>query len=256
MILEEIIAYKKREVEVLKSRLGTNSCVKGFPLMGKGAFKKELQRPGINLIAEVKKASPSKGILKEDLNPAELAGQYQEAGAAAISVLTDTHFFQGSVQDLMIVKSAVHIPVLRKDFIIDPCQIYEAYQIGADAILLIACVLDDKHLKSFIVLAGQLGLDALVEVHCREELSRALACGGEIIGINNRDLQTFQVDIGTTLELAPLVPEGCVLVSESGIHTGADIKLLEQAGVNAVLVGEALVTAANVTIKVKELLGG
>ncbi|MEL7568181.1 MAG: indole-3-glycerol phosphate synthase TrpC [Dehalobacterium sp.] len=256
MILEEIVAYKKSEVEVLKNRFSINCYAKSSPLYSKGRFKNALEGPGIKLIAEVKKASPSKGILKEDLDPAELAGKYQEAGAAVISVLTDTHFFQGSVEDLITVKSTVHIPVLRKDFIIDPCQIYEACQIGADAILLIASVLDNQKLKCFIKLAGQLGLDALVEVHCREELTRALDCGGEIIGINNRDLKTFQLDIGTTLELAPLVPKSCVLVSESGIHSRTDIKLIEQAGVNAVLVGEALVTAADVTIRVKELLGG
>lgn len=256
MILDEIIAYKKKEVEALKSRLDMDSCVKGFPLKEQGAFKKALHGPGIHLIAEVKRASPSKGILKKDLNPAKLAGEYQEGGAAAISVLTDRHFFQGSAQDLMTVKSKVDIPVLRKDFIIDPCQICEARHMGADAILLIAAVLDGQRLNSFIALAGQLGLDALVEVHCREELKRALDCGGDIIGINNRDLRTLQVNLATTIALAPLVPQNCVLVSESGIHTGADMKRLAQTGVNAVLVGEALVAAGNLREKIKELLEG
>ncbi|ATW24383.1 indole-3-glycerol phosphate synthase TrpC [Candidatus Formimonas warabiya] len=256
MILDEIVAHKKREVEELKLRLGLGAGGGDFASGGKGVFKKALQKPGINLIAEVKKASPSKGILKEGLNPAKLAGVYQHGGAAAISVLTDSRFFKGSREDFIAVKSTVAIPVLRKDFIIDPVQIYEAGQMGADAVLLIAAVLDGGRLKSLVELAGQLGMDALVEVHSREELVKALDSGGEIIGINNRDLRTFQVDLAVTLELAPLVPPSCVLVSESGIHTGADVKTLAQAGVHAVLVGEALVTAPHVMKKMKELLEG
>lgn len=181
---------------------------------------------------------------------------YEKAGASAISVLTESRFFQGSPENLIKVKNAVNLPVLRKDFIIDPYQLYETRYFEADALLLITAILKEEQLKDFILLARELDLAALVEVHSREELATALNCGAEIIGINNRDLKTFKTSISTTLELANLIPEHCLLVSESGIATGSDVKKLAQAGVDAILVGEALVTSPSVDNKIQELLGG
>lgn len=251
-MLNDIIASKKQEVTKAKRE----KPFKEYPLPGqKGTFKKALNSIGISLIAEIKKASPSKGILNGVIDPVQLAQVYQNAGAAAISVLTESRFFKGNIKDLSAVKEEVCLPVLRKDFIIDPYQIYESRYIGADAVLLIVSVLSPSLLKDFMKLSEELGLDALVEVHSKEELFLALDCGAEIIGINNRDLNTFLVDINTTLELADLVPSSCVLVSESGIYSGIQVKRLAQAGVDAVLVGEALVTASNVDEKVKGLIG-
>ncbi len=250
MILDKIVQYKKSEV----------ARAKGQPLpilksTKKRDFKKAIAASGISLIAEVKKASPSKGVFRETFDPALLALEYETAGASALSVLTDEKFFQGSLNDLQDVSIAVKLPVLRKDFIIDEYQIYEAKYFGADAVLLIAAILQEKQLKSFRLLAEDLGLDVLVEVHSKEELASALASGAEIIGINNRDLKTFETDIFTTIELAELVPKTCLLVSESGIFTGEDVKQLASAGVDAILVGEALVTSDNINNKIRELLG-
>jgi len=219
-------------------------------------FKEALTKPGISLIAEVKKASPSKGVLKEDFCPVKIAKAYQKAGASAISVLTENRFFQGSLQDLLQVIETVNLPVLRKDFIIDPYQIYETKYMGADALLLITAILKERQLKDYIELAEELELDALVEVHSKEELETALNCGAQIIGINNRDLTTFNTDIKTTNKLAKLVPETSILVSESGISTCKEVRRLEQAGVDAILVGEALITSSDINMKVQELLKG
>ncbi|MDK2986311.1 MAG: indole-3-glycerol phosphate synthase [Clostridia bacterium] len=254
MILEKIVRHKRHEVAERKSRRPLELLKKSLP-QTRGEFKSALGKEGVSLIAEVKKASPSKGVFREDFDPVKIATSYEKAGAAAISVLTDSEFFQGSLQDLKKVKESVQLPVLRKDFIIDPYQIYEAKYSGADAILLIAAVLDEKQLTEFLNLAGELELDALVEVHSREELKVALRSRAEIIGINNRDLTTFNTDIKTTLELAKFVPEGCILVSESGISSGEDVKRLAQAGVDAILVGEALVTSSEIDAKIKELIG-
>ncbi len=233
-------------------------CVSPVPTAPdrKNRFREVLKRPGVSLIAEVKKASPSRGVFVKDFDPVKLAAAYEKAGASAVSVLTDARFFNGSLEDLKKVRENVRLPILRKDFIIDPYQIYETASAGADALLLITGILEKEKLRDFIRLAGELNLDALVEVHTREELEKALGCGAEIIGINNRDLKTFQVDIATTLELAKLVPEDCVLVSESGISSEEDVKRLAQAGVDAVLVGEALVISPNIEDKVNELIKG
>jgi len=175
-------------------------------------------------------------------------------GARAISVLTDNKFFQGSIDNLKRVKTRVSLPVLRKDFIIDSYQIYETREMGADALLLIAAILEEQQLKEFISLAQELQLDTLVEVHSEEELETALNCGAEIIGINNRDLKTFKTDITTTLDLACLIPEHCLVVSESGISTGQDVRRLAEVGIDAILVGEALVTSPDIQTKIQELL--
>jgi indole-3-glycerol phosphate synthase len=252
---KEALPEKLLKERVINRQYNTDLADK-LPAGPRGSFKKALAAPGISLISEVKKASPSKGVFKKDLNPAETALIYERAGAAAVSVLTDTKFFQGSLQDMVAVKSAIALPVLRKDFIIDAYQLYEARYYGADAVLLIAAILDNAHLQNFIHLAHGLGLDALVEVHSKGELQAALDCGAEIIGINNRDLETFKTSIATTMELAQYIPDSCILVSESGISTYEDVKELASVGVDAILVGEALITSPDIEGKVKELLEG
>ncbi|HEU5366963.1 MAG TPA: bifunctional indole-3-glycerol-phosphate synthase TrpC/phosphoribosylanthranilate isomerase TrpF [Ktedonobacterales bacterium] len=205
------------------------------------------------LIAEVKKASPSKGVLVEQFDPVALARMYETGGASAISVLTEPHFFQGSLDYLAAVRAASLVPVLRKDFIVDPYQVYQARAYGADAILLICAVLDDMELAALLGLARQLGMRCLVEVHDEAETRRAIASGAQIIGVNNRDLRDFHVDTDVTRRLRALIPADRVVVSESGLHTGADVAAMARADVQAVLIGEALVTASDVLAKVREL---
>ena len=209
----------------------------------------------VRLIAEVKRASPSRGVLRPDLDAVAIARTYAQSGAAAISVLTESTHFQGRLEHLGQVREALGagVPILRKDFIFDPYQVYEARAYGADALLLIVAILDDGVLGELRSLARGLGMVCLVEVHDEQELTRALASGAEIVGINNRNLETFAVDLETTRRLCPLVPAGKTVVSESGIRERADIDLLEKWGVHACLVGEALVTAADVAAKVREL---
>ena len=212
-------------------------------------------KSAIRLIAEVKKASPSKGLIRPDFDPVEIAKTYEQAGASAISVLTDEKYFQGRLDYLKAVREAVGLPLLRKDFIIDPYQIYEARAAGADAILLIVAALSKSELSEFMILADELGMASLVEVHAAEELDIALETGVRIIGINNRNLQTFETKLETTLELAARVPPDKVLVSESGIFTRADVERLMEVGVDAILVGESLMREPDPGVKVKELLG-
>jgi len=213
-----------------------------------------LRTPGVSLIAEVKRASPSKGLLYPNLDPAGLAHTYEDSGAAAISVLTDQRFFQGSLDDLRLVRRAVDVPVLRKDFVLDPYHVYEARAAGADLVLLIVAILSDRDLEMLYGLVRDLDMSALIEVHGEEELARALAVGPRIIGINNRDLHTFTVDLGTTERLRPQVPSDVVLVSESGIHTTDDVERLAALGADAMLVGESLVKARDVGTHVRELV--
>ena len=208
----------------------------------------------IRLIAEVKQASPSRGMLTSNFNPIRLAQTYAEGGAAAISVLTDASYFMGSIERLAAIKEAVGLPLLRKDFIFDPYQVYESRAYGADALLLIATILSQGQLEELMSLSHSLRLRCLVEVHDEGEVEKAVLSDAEIIGINNRDLNTFSVDINTTRRLRPLVPEGKIVVSESGIRSRKDVEKLRKWGVDAVLVGEALVTASDVRAKMKELL--
>jgi len=205
------------------------------------------------LIAEVKRASPSRGALRPDFNPVELAKTYAQGGGAAISVLTDEKYFQGSIDHLAVIRNEVKLPLLRKDFIIEPYQVYQSRACGADALLLIAAILSQEQLKELLLLSHSLGLKCLVEVHNEGEVEQALLSGAEIIGINNRDLNTFTTDIKTTHRLLPLIPAGRIVVSESGIKSRSDVKKLKGWGVNAILVGEALVTA-NVLDKMRELI--
>jgi len=258
MILDEIMAYHreqlpKRKREIALEDLRAFANVAAPPLDFYGA----LRAPGVGLIAECKKASPSKGLLVPDYDPVALATTYVRAGAAAISVLTDARHFQGSLDDLRSVKEAVTslrqaggqkraVPVLRKDFIFDPYQVYEARVAGADAILLIAAVLEDGEIKSLLSLTHGLEMNALVEVHTEQELLRVLSIGARIIGVNNRNLQTFEVDFENTARLRRLMPDDVVTVGESGLKTTADVERLRALGLDAVLVGETLVKSRDI----------
>ncbi|MDD5722830.1 MAG: indole-3-glycerol phosphate synthase TrpC [Syntrophales bacterium] len=218
-------------------------------------FKAAISGADCAIIAEVKRSSPSKGRIREDFDHLAIASLYEENGAAAISVLTDETFFEGKKAYLSEIKKRAERPLLRKDFIIDQHQIYETRIIGADAVLLIAAILDDLMLVQFIGLAESLGLAPLVEVHSRQEMERALAAGATIIGINNRNLNTFVTDLATSLALAPLVPEGRVVISESGIETRGDIETLKGKGIHTFLIGETLMRAPDAGEKLRELLG-
>lgn len=209
----------------------------------------------VRLIAEVKRRSPSKGVLRDNFDPLQLALAYEQAGADAVSVLTDETFFGGSVEHLRAVRAAVKLPVLRKDFIIDPYQIIEARAAGADGVLLIVAALGDEQLHSLLAETHEWGMDALVEVHSEEELERALDAGARLIGVNNRDLYSFVTTLDVTLELAPKVPDDVTLVSESGIAGRADVERLAVAGVDAVLVGERLVTDSDPGAAARSLVG-
>jgi len=222
-----------------------------------GLFKMGISRPGqINLIAEIKKASPSKGILREDFNVDALAQIYQDCGAAAISVLTEEDYFLGKTAYLKQVSEKFSTPTLMKDFIIDEGQIYEGRYCGASAVLLIVAALTDAQMKYLLAVGAKLDVDCLVEVHGTDELDRALMCGAEIIGINNRDLHTFQVDLGTSEKLIPRIPKGKVIVAESGISTHAEVERLKAAGAHAVLIGETFLKEKDVAKKVKEVMFG
>lgn len=209
----------------------------------------------IRLIAEIKRASPSKGIIREEFDPASLACSYQEGGARAISVLTEESYFHGDLGHLSMVRKASDLPILCKDFIIDLYQIYEARAFGSDAILLIVSILSSSEIKDFMAVTEELDMESLVEVHTEEELEQALGAGAGIIGINNRDLRTFQVSLDTTITLARQIPNSKVIVSESGIKTRDDVLYLMDAGIDAILVGEALMRSPDVKGKIKELLG-
>lgn len=257
-ILDQIVEHKREELGAAK---GATPLVEMRRLAESASavrdFAAALSGPGIALIAEVKKASPSRGVLRADFEPVSLARQYAEAGAAAISVLTDEKHFQGTLGHLRAIREALPggPSLLRKDFLFDEYQVYEARANGADALLLITAILETEALADLIRLAGRLGMAALVEVHDQAEVQQALKAGAEVIGINNRDLRTFEVDLATTERLRPLIPPEKTVVAESGIFTRDDTWRLEACGVNAVLIGEALVTAPDPGAKVRELLG-
>ena len=257
MILDDIIAYKKEELAStkrrtpladIKSRAADREPTRGFGIALAGCEE-------IRLIAEVKKASPSKGVIREDFDPIAIARVYESAGASCISVLTEQRFFQGRLEYLDAIRKAVALPLLRKDFIIDPYQIIEARAAGADAVLLIAACLERRQLEDFIGMARQLQLDVLVESHTHRELDKALLAGAVLVGINNRDLGTFVTDLQTTIDLMRDVPGDRTVVSESGIGTRGDVIKLQRSGVDAVLVGEGLMREKDIGKKVKELLG-
>lgn len=265
-ILDEIMRYQrdqlpKRIREIPIADVRALAAVSPPPADFIGALKK----PGLSLIAECKKASPSKGLLVEDYDPVQLASSYIQAGARALSVLTDARFFQGSLEDLRDVKELVmnmgagspgtpKVPVLRKDFIFHPYQVYESRAAGADAVLLIAAVLSKGELKELFSLVHELGIEALVEVHTEEELTMVLDLSPRVIGVNNRDLKTFEVDFANTGRLRDMIPKNIVVVGESGIKTAEDITAMKKIGVDAVLVGESLVRSKNILDKTKELV--
>lgn len=243
-ILKTIVSRKWEEVAALKRRVSLadledlqqqQTPVRDF----EGAIVSRCQRQEAAVIAEVKKASPSKGVIRENFNPAEIAHSYANGGAACLSVLTDVDFFQGHDDYLRQARGACDIPVLRKDFTVDPVQIAEARAIGADAILLIAAVLDDAELQDLFAVATAYQLHSLIEVHNGQELERALKLGASMLGINNRDLHTFNTDLNTTIRLLSEVPEGVSVVTESGIHSRADVSLMRSKGVHGFLIGEA-----------------
>ncbi|CEP69630.1 Aldolase-type TIM barrel [Moorella glycerini] len=255
-MLVEILAHKRREVAVTREQRPLARLereVKNLPLTGDFSAALRRQGAGLNLIAELKQASPSRGLIRAAFDLEEQARLYTAAGAAAISVLTDWRFFKGKPEYLSRVRQVTSLPLLRKDFIVDPYQIYEARALGADAVLLIVAALEPAELQEYLALADRLKLGALVEVHTEAEVEVALQAGAGIIGINNRDLRTFKVDLHTTLALRPLIPPGPVVVSESGIMSRADAALVAEAGVDAILVGEALMTAGDVRAKAAEL---
>ena len=262
MFLDKIIRHKKEELVSYKNILPLPSLKDAIrdmeaPRDFSGALKAlpvQGTKPKLNIIAEVKKASPSKGIIRMDFNPLAIAQTYEHHGAAAISVLTDKHFFQGDFDYLNEIKAATAVPLLDKDFIIDPYQIYQARYYGADAILLIAAILTDDQLHSLLELAVQLGLAALVEVHTLEELTRVLSTNATVIGINNRDLTSFNVTIETSLKLVKYIPEGTIVVSESGIDSKESLLKLHSAGFDAFLIGEALMKANDIADKLREFI--
>ena len=256
-ILDEIYKHKLSEVSEYKRRVSIKTlkeqCKKKQKARSFGAALKS--NTNIRIIAEIKKASPSLGIIREDFNPVEIARIYEAGGAAAISVLTDEKYFQGSLSYFPHVKTSLNLPILRKDFIIDAYQIYEARSAGADAILLIAALLSKEEMQRYLDLSGQLGMDCLVEVHSETELKQVLQTNADIIGINNRDLATFKTDLETTLRLRPMIPGEKIVVSESGIKSRSDIEKLMKEGIDAILVGETLMKSDDISAKLRELLG-
>jgi indole-3-glycerol phosphate synthase len=264
-ILDKIVAQKKIEIAKLPPRAVSPGDLQHATLARGGMldFETALRNPrqgGMGLIAEVKKASPSAGVICADFDPVRIARTYEIAGADCLSVLTDEQFFQGSLEYLKQIRAAVRLPLLRKDFIIDERQILEAIEWGADAILLIVAILDDARLKHFHELATEGGLTALVEVHDEAELDRALAIGANVIGVNNRDLKIFKTDLGTTERLGAKLRAANdgrdkLLVAESGIHSRADVERVAQGTANAILVGESLMREKDIRAKVGELLG-
>ena len=257
-ILREILARKGEEVTErraahslagLESLISEQSAPRGFYRAMQAKVAND--RPAI--IAEIKKASPSKGVIREDFHPAKIAVSYQEGGASCLSVLTDKDFFQGSEAYLQQARAACDLPVLRKDFTVDPYQVVEARAIGADAVLLIVAALAEEQMHELMHTASEVGLDVLVEVHDRAELERALELATPLIGINNRDLHTFETRLATTLDLLPHIPADRLVVTESGIHTAADVALMREANVLAFLVGEAFMRADSPGEKLREL---
>lgn len=256
MIVDDIVAARSAALARAKHDV-SRSQLEQFPRYAepRRGFVSALRRGHPAVIAEVKKASPSRGVIRADFDPIAIARSYAEGGAAAISVLTEEQFFQGHLSYLGAIRDVVTLPLLRKDFLTDPYQVVEARAWGADAILLIVAILDEARLRDLMSVAAELGLDALVEVHTEAELARAAAAGATAIGINNRDLRTFVTSLATAERLRPLVPAGAVAVAESGIDSAADVARLRAAGFEAFLVGESLMRASDPGRRLSELLG-
>jgi indole-3-glycerol phosphate synthase len=256
-VLDEIVAHKRSELAELKPRRPLPDLIAACRGLAPARdFEAALRPPPgerVRLIAEVKRGSPSRGLFRADLDPVAQAGIYAGAGAAAVSVLTDARYFHGSLDDLVNVRAAVAVPVLRKEFIVDEYQVWEARAAGADAVLLIVAALDDAALRDLLHAAKGAGLATVVEVHTAAELDRALRLGAPVIGVNNRDLQTLTTSLEASLRLLPQIPPGPVTVSESGLASAADVEAVVAAGAHAVLVGETLLRAGDVAAKVREL---
>jgi indole-3-glycerol phosphate synthase len=256
MILDKIIEVKKGEVNRLKKKISVEKLEESALSMPRSRdFAGAVGSGNCSIIAEVKRSSPSKGRIREDFDPVEIASLYEKNGAAAISVLTDERFFEGSNSYLSEIRKNVSLPLLRKEFIIDPCQIYETKIIGGDAVLLIARILEEETLKRFIDISKSIGLAAVVEVHSEEEIKKAATAGAVITGINNRNLETFSTDLNTSTKLAPHMPKDGIIISESGIRTREDVESLMQNKISAFLIGETLMREPDPGKKLKELLG-
>ena len=253
-ILARIVARKREELAVATLALGDLERQAEKQTATRRDFRSALTARVPAIISEIKKASPSKGVLSHDFDPVRIARQYAAGGASALSVLTDVSFFQGSLADLRAARAAVPLPVLRKDFTISPYHVVEAAAHGADAILLIAAILGEQEIREYRELAARYRMAALVEVHNQRELEVAIAAGSDLIGVNNRDLTTFQVTLETSLELAPLMPAGAVCVSESGIHDAGDVRRLRAAGYHAFLVGEHLMKSGDPAAALRSLV--
>ena len=261
-ILQKITDHKRTEIESAKLRVCLQDVVAAAtadsvppPLDFVGAIKKRVEAGSIGLIAEVKKASPSKGVIRADFDPVNIATTYAQSGAACISVLTDEHFFQGHLDYLKAIRAAVDVPLLRKDFVLDPYQVYEARAAGADAVLLIAECLDATELKSLHHLITELGMAALVELYDANNIEKVMACNPALVGVNNRDLNTFEVDLQHSVRVKQALPASVTFVSESGIFTNADVEMLKTNRVDAILVGESLMRSDDIGQAVKDLLG-
>jgi len=257
VILDEIVAAKKKRLKDAMSRIsieGLKQRIKEKKLQAPGTFFNVIKKAeGLSIIAEVKKASPSKGVLKENFDPVGIAKQYFKSGVEAVSVLTEQDFFSGCDDYLVKIRQAVPLPVLRKDFIIELWQVYQSAYLGADAILLIASLLDTALLKKFLTVAGILGMQTLVEVHDKRDVEKALESGASIIGVNNRNLKTFEVDIKTTERLLNFIPNDRAVVSESGIKTAYDFDYLANLGIDAVLIGEAFMRSDSINETIESL---
>jgi len=257
-ILKRILARKVEEIDERHRQVDLQSLIERAAVADNprgfvASIEQRIKQGQPAVIAEIKKASPSRGILREDFDPAQIAASYEQGGAACLSVLTDVDFFQGADSYLLQARAACKLPVLRKDFVIDPYQVYEARVLGADCILLIVAALGDAMLQELLGLSHSLGMDVLVEVHDREELERALKIDAPLVGINNRNLRTFETSLNVTLDLLKQIPADRIVVTESGIHAREDIALMRSNNVNAFLVGEAFMTAAEPGEKLAEL---
>lgn len=250
--VEEVVERAEaRSLRELSAAAADLPPCRGF----RDALSQRVEAGGAGVIAEVKRASPSRGVIREDFQPAAIAADYQRHGAACLSVLTDRDFFQGDDAHLQAAREAVSLPVLRKDFTVDAYQVYEARVLGADCILLIAAALGDAQLAELHALAVELGMDVLIEVHDAEELARIQPLGPALVGVNNRDLRTFDTDLATSEALVGAMPQGALVVTESGIHTPDDVARMEAAGIHAFLVGEAFMTAPSPGARLAELFG-